>query len=87
MAGLCAAREADVLLLSKGTPAASAGYLAQGGIAAAVGDDGDPALHADDTVRAGRGLDPAGVYEVELRFAEIVVNRAGLRVFDVLGGG
>jgi L-aspartate oxidase len=29
---------------------------AQGGIAAAVGDDDSPTLHADDTVRAGAGL-------------------------------
>jgi L-aspartate oxidase len=35
---------------------------AQGGIAAAVGTDDDPALHAEDTERAGAGLcDPAVV--------------------------
>lgn len=34
---------------------------AQGGIAAAIGRDDDPALHAADTVAAGAGLSDAGV--------------------------
>jgi len=53
---LCAASEADVLLLSKGPLLSSTSFLAQGGVAAAVGEDDDPALHAEDTLRAGRGL-------------------------------
>jgi len=53
---LCAASEAEVLLISKGPILSSTSSLAQGGIAAAVGDDDSPALHAEDTVRAGRGL-------------------------------
>jgi L-aspartate oxidase len=55
-AALQAAREARVVLLSKGPIAASSSYLAQGGIAAAVGDGDAPELHAADTLRAGRGL-------------------------------
>ena len=36
--------------------------MAQGGIAAAVGADDDPALHAADTLAVGRGIaDPAAV--------------------------
>jgi L-aspartate oxidase len=53
---LCAAAEAKVLLLSKGPLLASASYLAQGGVAAAVGADDSPELHAVDTERAGREL-------------------------------
>ena len=34
----------------------SASYLAQGGVAAALGEDDSPGLHAEDTIRAGRGL-------------------------------
>ncbi|HXF98013.1 MAG TPA: FAD-dependent oxidoreductase, partial [Gaiellaceae bacterium] len=55
-AALCAAAEADVLLLAKGPLLASTSSLAQGGIAAAVGEDDSPELHAQDTLRAGRGL-------------------------------
>jgi L-aspartate oxidase len=53
---LCAASETDVLLVSKGPLLSSTSSLAQGGIAAAVGSDDAPELHADDTLRAGRGL-------------------------------
>ena len=45
-----------VLVLTKAEPAESNTGYAQGGIAAAVGDDDSPALHAADTVRAGDGL-------------------------------
>src|SRR5215470_4982903 len=55
-AALCGAVEADVVLLTKGPLLSSASFLAQGGVAAAVGEDDDPALHAEDTLRAGRGL-------------------------------
>ena len=44
---LCAASEAEVLLISKGPILSSTSSLAQGGIAAAVGDDDSPALHAE----------------------------------------
>ncbi|MCS7007092.1 MAG: FAD-binding protein, partial [Gaiellaceae bacterium] len=46
----------EVLVVSKAPLLASTSTLAQGGIAAAVGEDDAPTLHAADTVRAGRGL-------------------------------
>ena len=55
-AALAAAAEADVLLLAKGPAAASNSWQAQGGVAAALGEEDEPALHAEDTFRAGRGL-------------------------------
>jgi L-aspartate oxidase len=55
-AALCAAREAHVALVSSGPSRTSASWLAQGGVAAALGGDDAPALHAEDTLRAGRGL-------------------------------
>ena len=45
-----------VLILTKAEPAESNTGYAQGGIAAAVGDDDSRALHAADTIRAGDGL-------------------------------
>ena len=55
-AALCAAAEGRVLVLAKGSLRSSTSSLAQGGIAAALGDDDTPALHAGDTLRTGRGL-------------------------------
>jgi L-aspartate oxidase len=56
-AALAAAEEgASVRVLAKASHTASNSYAAQGGVAAAVGPDDDPALHAADTVAAGRGL-------------------------------
>ncbi|HXQ28365.1 MAG TPA: L-aspartate oxidase [Gemmatimonadales bacterium] len=50
------------LVLTKGTLAESASAWAQGGIAAAVGEDDSPALHAADTIAAAGGLaDPDAV--------------------------
>ena len=45
-----------VTILTKAEPAESNTGYAQGGIAAALGDDDSPALHAADTIRAGDGL-------------------------------
>ena len=55
-AALCAASEGRVLVLAKGPLRSSTSCLAQGGIAAALGDDDAPALHAEDTLRTGRGI-------------------------------
>ena len=52
--GLAAAGR--VLILTKAEPTESNTGYAQGGIAAAIGDDDSPALHAADTMRAGDGL-------------------------------
>jgi L-aspartate oxidase len=46
----------DVLVLTKADPTESNTGYAQGGIAAAVGADDSPALHAADTIAAGDGL-------------------------------
>ncbi len=46
----------DVLVLTKAGPRAGNTGYAQGGIAAAVGADDDPALHFADTMAAGDGL-------------------------------
>ena len=45
---------ADVLLVTAGDMDSAASYWAQGGIAAALGADDSPALHAADTLAAGR---------------------------------
>jgi L-aspartate oxidase len=52
--GLAAAGR--VVLLTKTDPIESNTGYAQGGIAAAMGDDDSPALHGADTIRAGDGL-------------------------------
>ena len=60
IAGLRAAADlalaGDVLVLTKADPTESNTGYAQGGIAAAVGPDDSPALHAADTIAAGDGL-------------------------------
>ncbi len=66
---LCAATEADVVLLTKGPLLTSASYLAQGGVAAAIGPDDSPELHREDTLRAGRGLCRLGAVEALTREA------------------
>jgi L-aspartate oxidase len=67
LAGLYAALEAarrgaSAAIVTKGSIRASNSFMAQGGIAAAIGHGDDPEQHAADTMRAGRGLcDPAAV--------------------------
>jgi L-aspartate oxidase len=60
IAGLRAAVElstaGDILVITKADPNESNTEYAQGGIAAAIGPDDSPSLHAADTVRAGDGL-------------------------------
>jgi L-aspartate oxidase len=75
-AALCAANEADVVVLTKGPIKTTASYLAQGGVAAAIGPDDDPALHAEDTIAAGRGLSrPSAV--------RVLTEEAPARVADL----
>lgn len=53
-----------VVVVDKGAPGADSGSSpwAQGGLAAALGPDDSPALHAEDTIAAGDGLcDPLAV--------------------------
>src|SRR5205823_2829941 len=85
---LCAAGETDVALLTKGPLLTSASYLAQGGVAAAIGDGDSPELHAADTLCAGRGLSrPSAVSvltaEAPARVADLV--ELGVPFDDDLG--
>jgi L-aspartate oxidase len=93
VAGLSAALAAadagaSVLVLAKASHTTSNSYAAQGGVAAAVGPDDDPGLHAADTLTAGRGLcRPSAVElltgEAPTRIAEL--RRLGVRFDDGLG--
>ena len=93
VAGLSAALAAadagaSVLVLAKASHTSSNSYAAQGGVAAAVGPDDDPALHAADTLAAGRGLcRPSAVRllteEASGRIAEL--RQLGVRFDDGLG--
>jgi L-aspartate oxidase len=87
-AALCAASDGDVLVLAKGTLLASTSSLAQGGIAAAVGADDSATLHAEDTLRTGRGLSrPSAVSalagEASARIRDLV--ELGVEFDDGLG--
>jgi L-aspartate oxidase len=69
VAGLSAALAAaevgaSVRVLAKASHRSSNSYAAQGGVAAAVGPDDDPALHAADTLSAGRGICRATAVEL-----------------------
>ena len=60
IAGLRAAVElapaGDIIIITKADPSESNTEYAQGGIAAAIGQDDSPELHARDTMMAGDGL-------------------------------
>lgn len=60
IAGLCAALEAPegarIVVVDKGESGAGSSPLAQGGMAAAVGPEDSPELHAKDTIEAGAGI-------------------------------
>src|SRR3954449_12124580 len=78
---------ASVLVLAKAPHTSSNSYAAQGGVAAAVGPGDDPALHAADTLAAGRGLCRAGAVrllteDAPARIAEL--RRLGVRFDDGL---
>jgi len=61
-AALSAAEEgAHVMVLAKGDASMGNTRFAQGGVAAAVGDDDDPQIHAADTLRLGYGLSEAEI--------------------------
>ena len=93
VAGLSAALAAaetgaEVLVLAKASHRSSNSYAAQGGVAAAVGPDDEPALHAADTLAAGRGLCRPGAVrllteEAPARIAEL--RRLGVRFDGDLG--
>ena len=60
IAGLRAAVElapaGNIVIITKADPSESNTEYAQGGIAAAIGPDDSPMLHAGDTMTAGDGL-------------------------------
>ncbi|MDP9126859.1 MAG: L-aspartate oxidase [Pseudomonadota bacterium] len=60
-AALCLAPEPVLLLSSRKLGNATSSAWAQGGVAAAVGNEDSPALHAEDTLKAGAGLCDAEV--------------------------
>ncbi len=79
-----------VLLLSKGRlGSASSTELAQGGLAAALGDDDDPTLHISDTLAAGDGLcDRQAVEDIVRQAPAAVARLEGLGVaFDRTSNG
>jgi L-aspartate oxidase len=81
-AALAAADEgASVTVLAKASHTASNSYAAQGGVAAAVGEGDDPAVHAADTLAAGRGICRPSA--VELLTAEAPARIAWLRGLGV----
>lgn len=56
MTALCLAPQPVVLISKAPLGLESSSLLAQGGIAASMGEDDSPALHAADTIAAGNGL-------------------------------
>lgn len=92
LAGLTAALDCAprrVLLLGGGAPERASSFHAQGGIAAAVGDDDDPTLHETDTLVAGAGLCDPAIVRLVTREAPAAVARLALRglSFDITRDG
>ncbi len=77
---LCAAAEAQVLVVSKGPVLTTSSWLAQGGVAGADGADDSPELHFEDTLRAGRGLSRPSA-------ARVLVDEAPARIRDLVDLG
>jgi L-aspartate oxidase len=93
LAGLAAALEAaprKVVLITAGTLSDGAASLwSQGGIAAAIGEDDDVALHSADTIAAGDGLcDPVAVARIIGAGPSVIERLMALGVgFDRDGSG
>jgi L-aspartate oxidase len=79
-AALMAREHGEVLVLTKGSVDETNTKYAQGGIAAAVGDDDSPDLHFDDTIEAGAGL-------VNAEAARILTSEAADRIADLVRFG
>ncbi len=88
-AALEAAGEADVIVLAKAGFDRSNTALAQGGIAAAVGDDDSVESHIEDTITAGAGLcEPDAVRSIIAEGPERIAELAELGMpFDRAGDG
>ena len=50
------ARHGSVIMLTKGHPLESSSIYAQGGVAVAMSEEDDVAIHLTDTLKAGHGL-------------------------------
>ena len=74
MTALRLAPEPCVLLSKAPLGAETSSILAQGGIAASIGPDDDPAIHVADTLAAGDGLCIATVVEPILRAAPAAIE-------------
>jgi L-aspartate oxidase len=98
-AALVAAREgARVALVSRSPLAQTASFWAQGGIAAALAEDDSPALHAGDTLTAGRDLaresavrvlcedSPGSVRDLQELGVQFDADRAGNLALGLEGG-
>lgn len=79
-AALALAPHGRVLLLTKGALEDSATRLAQGGIAAALGEGDSAAAHLRDTIAAGAGL-------VDARNAALMTAEAATRITELLDLG
>ncbi len=79
-AALLAREHGSVLILTKGSIDESNTRYAQGGIAAAIGDDDSADLHFEDTVDAGAGL-------VDEDAARVLVAEATDRIRDLVAFG
>jgi L-aspartate oxidase len=96
---LRAARANTRVTLVSATPIAeSSSYWAQGGLAAAIGPDDSPSLHANDTIAAGRALvresaarvltddAPQAVADLEHLGIEFDLNADGTKALSLEGG-
>lgn len=95
---IAAEKGARVTLVSRKSLADSSSYWAQGGLAAALGEDDEPRLHAADTVEAGRGTcrpsaadllaneAPSAVEELERRGVEFDRDSDGSLALALEGG-
>jgi L-aspartate oxidase len=79
-AALALAESGQVLLLTKAASAEGNTGYAQGGIAAAVGDDDDPGLHEKDTLAAGDGL-------CDVHAVRILVEQGPADVYELMDWG
>ena len=88
-AALTLAESGSVIVLTKADPRESNTGYAQGGIAAALGRDDSPELHAKDTMSAGDGLCNAAAVDVLTREGPKYVNEllAWGAAFDRDAGG
>lgn len=80
-AALAAAEEgAAVLVVTAGDVTAGSSWWAQGGIAAAVGEDDEPAYHAEDTFAVGADLN-------DIAAVHVLVEEGKLAALNLLGMG